>query len=553
MRSRSAFPFPPFRLTLGVKVAALVLVLIGCLLVVAAFSYLQISRIGNELQRLVDGDLAIADALLSAERSGSERQELTDEMLLLVRQNRTQEARAAADRIAERSRDIGREIAVAESLLKPLTAQAPARYSALEVLVSQLRVEESTLAATSLRLTGLLLSGSLNDAANTYTELRDQAERMSLNVTELNASLNALNSQSTTSVLDRQKASATSTIAVALAALLLGAGVSYLIFHRLTSSVRNVAQRARQIGRVVAWEGFEHFEVPVSSSDEIGDLTVAFNEMSRALERNDAERRQHVLDLAAARDRALAASQAKTDFLATVSHELRTPLSAIIGYSEMLQESADVTGQTSSVPDLRRISISAHHLLRLIDDLLDLSKVEAGRMEVIIEDFPVSELINEIAPEVRPLVAKNANRLEMDVPAEIGAMRTDRVKVKQALLNLLSNAAKFTSNGVVRLNVRASNEAEAEWVVFTVSDSGIGMSADQVERIFEEFKQADPKIARQYGGTGLGLAISRKLCRLMGGDILVESAPARGSTFTVRLPRDSEPFVPAAVRFRTED
>lgn len=540
----------PFRLTLGVKVAGLVIFLIACLLVVAAFSYIQIARIGDEIERFVEGDLAITGVLVRVEKLSGERRELTDEIMSLVRQNRTEDSRAAGAQIAEKSIKIDGEMDAAESLLRPLSAHAPERYLALEGLIRQLRAEESDLTATSDRLTGLLLSGKLIEAATAYTAALDQAGRKGQTLTRLNAELNALNNQSTASVLSRQQVSATSTISVAVAALLLGVAVSYLIFHRLTSSVRNIAQRARQIALVVGAEDFKHSNVPVSSSDEIGDLTVAFNEMSIALERNAAEKQRHARELAVARDRALAASQAKTDFLATVSHELRTPLGAIIGYSEMLQEDAEANGQSSALPDLRRINLSAGHLLGLINDLLDLSKIEAGRMEVAIEDFSIAGLMDEVAHEIGPLVEKNANRFQMSAPEGVGAMRADRAKVRQTLLNLLSNAAKFTSNGFVRLSVTATGGPGAERVVFSVSDNGLGMSPDQVKRIFQEFIQADPKIARQYGGTGLGLSISRRFCRLMGGDITVETALGQGSTFTVKLPRDVEPYVSTEVVVR---
>jgi signal transduction histidine kinase/CheY-like chemotaxis protein len=233
------------------------------------------------------------------------------------------------------------------------------------------------------------------------------------------------------------------------------------------------------------------------------------------------------------------ASRHKSEFLANMSHELRTPLNAIIGYSEMLQEEAHDQGTEGFVPDLQKIHAAGRHLLELINAVLDLSKIEAGKMELYLETFEIESLVRDIAAVVEPLAQKNANRLAVSCAPDAGVMRGDLTKVRQALFNLLSNACKFTERGVV--SVSAAREAAADdgdRIVFTVRDTGIGLTPDQIERLFEEFMQADAATTRRYGGTGLGLALSRRLCRMMGGDITVASEPGRGSTFTIRLPAE---------------
>ena len=239
-----------------------------------------------------------------------------------------------------------------------------------------------------------------------------------------------------------------------------------------------------------------------------------------------------------AREEAVSASKAKTDFLASMSHELRTPLNAIIGYSEMLQEEAAEEGAETLVPDLQRIRNAGRHLLSLINDVLDLSKIEAGKMDVYLEEFDVATMIDEVAGTVHNLVEKNHNELAIDLqPSGVGSMFADLTKVRQSLFNLLSNAAKFTQNGQIRLVVEGENEVGKDEIVFRVVDSGIGMTPDQLQKLFEVFQQADPGTSRLFGGTGLGLALTRRFSRLMGGEVFVESELGRGSTFTIRLPR----------------
>jgi signal transduction histidine kinase/CheY-like chemotaxis protein len=231
-----------------------------------------------------------------------------------------------------------------------------------------------------------------------------------------------------------------------------------------------------------------------------------------------------------------AADRHKSEFLANMSHELRTPLNAIIGYSEMLQEDAADLGAEQFTDDLKKINAAGKHLLELINAVLDLSKIEAGKMELYLETFEVAGLVRDIAAVIQPLAAKNTNRVDVRCPSAIGTMRADLTKVRQTLFNLLSNACKFTDRGTISLAVAREALDGQDSMVFSVSDTGIGMTPEQLTRLFEVFSQADAATTRKYGGTGLGLALSRRLCRMMGGDVTAQSEFGRGSTFTIRLP-----------------
>jgi signal transduction histidine kinase len=230
-----------------------------------------------------------------------------------------------------------------------------------------------------------------------------------------------------------------------------------------------------------------------------------------------------------------AASQHKSQFLANMSHELRTPLNAIIGVSEMLREDAQAANQ--DLEPLDRVLGAGRHLLALINDILDLSKIEAGRMELQLETFPLAPLIADVVKTIEPLAAKNANQVAVKCDGAIGTLHADQMRLRQALLNLMSNANKFTEGGSIAINARRGQEDGRDFVIIEVADTGIGMTPEQMGKLFQEFSQADASTTRKYGGTGLGLAISRRFCQMMGGDITVESAPGRGSTFTIRLPR----------------
>jgi len=229
------------------------------------------------------------------------------------------------------------------------------------------------------------------------------------------------------------------------------------------------------------------------------------------------------------------ASQHKSQFLANMSHELRTPLNAIIGVTEMLREDADALKQDTEPLD--RVLGAARHLLALINDILDLSKIEAGRMELHLETFALVPIIQDVAKTIEPMATKNGNRLVIDCTADLGTIHADQTRFRQSLLNLTSNANKFTEKGTITIAAHEERENGRDWITLAVADTGIGMTPEQMGKLFQEFSQASSTTASKYGGTGLGLAISRRFCQMMGGDITVESEPGRGSTFTIRLPR----------------
>jgi signal transduction histidine kinase len=305
--------------------------------------------------------------------------------------------------------------------------------------------------------------------------------------------------------------------------------VAYLLSDRLQQLVSEPILHLVQVASEVSHERDYSVRAVKLAEDELGVLIDAFNEMLSQIQRQN-------LELTDARDRAEEVSRTKSAFLANMSHELRTPLNAIIGYSEMLQEEVAEKGQEDLVPDLVKIHSSGKHLLGLINDILDLSKIEAGKMTLHAEPFDLATLVRDVASTIQPMIEKNGNTLAVVGASDLGEMHSDVTRVRQVLLNLLSNAAKFTSKGTVALTAGGFERDGASWVRFAVRDSGIGMTPEQIRRLFRPFTQADSSTTRKYGGTGLGLVICRRFCNMMGGDVTVESAEGEGSTFTVELP-----------------
>jgi signal transduction histidine kinase len=255
------------------------------------------------------------------------------------------------------------------------------------------------------------------------------------------------------------------------------------------------------------------------------------------LDREVQNHRATAIKLREAKEEAERANRQKSEFLAKMSHELRTPLNAVIGYSEMLLEDAEADGRREQqITDLRRINSAGKHLLSLVTDVLDLSKIEAGKMELVNQPFDLHDFIDDVEATCRTLVMDNGNDFVVERGDDLGIVIGDATKLRQAVLNLLSNAAKFTKRGTVTLRAIRDVSTERDWILIEVRDTGIGISPENLPKLFQNFNQAEASTASRYGGTGLGLALSQKLCHMMGGDITVDSAPGRGSCFTVRVP-----------------
>lgn len=429
----------------------------------------------------------------------------------------------------------------------PLSAQFSALYrrvfSNLEVVIADSNADPARVDEMMATVRKLLAVGT---GGNNLFDLRvqelnadavarshqDEMQRLSDDLNQEVASLVAAaeNAATRTNALLTSEISASRLVLILIgaASILLSLLIGWLfiiryVAHRMGELVESMLAVAR--GDLAA-------TIPPVSPDELGDMSralVVFRDNAREI-REAKEAAEN------ARAEAEAASRTKSTFLANMSHELRTPLNAIIGYSEMLLEDASDEGDTGTADDLRKIQNAGKHLLRLINDILDLSKIEAGRMEIYLETISVPTLVEEVRTLVTPLAATNQNSLEMVVDPAIGDFRTDITKLKQSLLNLVSNACKFTKNGTVALKVSHQSGPKGEELHFAVSDSGIGMTEEQIGKLFQPFVQADSSTTRQFGGTGLGLAVTKQFCRMLGGDVSVTSIPGNGSVFEIILP-----------------
>lgn len=327
--------------------------------------------------------------------------------------------------------------------------------------------------------------------------------------------------------------------AAALLTLLAASALAALMARSLAKPVQDLVAATEHL----AAGQLDHL-VELKRNDELGDLGASINHMASQIRQARAELLDRQIELMHALEEARSASAAKGAFLANMSHELRTPLNAVIGYSELLMETAAEDGWKDAVPDLARIRMSARHLLELINTVLDYSKVEAGKLTVEMQEYPVDRMIDEVVSTVAPLASRGHNEVTVDNQLAGEAAFIDPLRFRQSLLNLMSNACKFTREGVISLSVRRREREGRPWVAWAVADTGPGIKAEDLRRLFQPFSQVDSSATRRHDGTGLGLALSAQLCQLMKGTITVDSEPGKGSEFTIWIPdhaaRESE-------------
>ncbi|MFG6100797.1 ATP-binding protein [Leptothoe sp. EHU-05/26/07-4] len=317
----------------------------------------------------------------------------------------------------------------------------------------------------------------------------------------------------------------------------------YLLSRRITRPITEITKAAIQLQ-----SGQLEQSLSVNSKDEIGVLAQAFNHMSQQLKQSfdtlestnqelEIRVKERTVELEAAKEVAEAATRTKSAFLANMSHELRTPLNSIIGYSEMIEEDVEIIGEASLIPDLRKIQGSSKHLLNLINSVLELSKIEAGRMELQLQSVNVMALVEDVLETIRPNAEKKLNHITLNTANTMGSIETDFGKLRQCLLHLLSNANKFTERGQIILTVQTSQHQDESYLEFTVEDTGIGIAPDQLEHVFEAFTQADDSSTRPFDGTGLGLTITREFVYMLGGVVTAQNRPNKGAMFKIRIPQ----------------
>ncbi len=433
-----------------------------------------------------------------------------------------------------------------EALGKGVALNLPAAVEfgdarATEEVLRSLRSRPTIVGATAFTLTEELAAYHRDNSPLTIPETPPASGRAFFAAGRLHVFVDILNSednklgrvylQSDLTALQQRRRDLSLIVALVMVVSLL---VSLILALRVQTIISRPILHLVQIETMVSDQKDYSLRAVKEADDELGLAIDGFNEMLVQIQSRDAA-------LTVAKEAAEAANRTKSVFLANMSHELRTPLNAIIGYSEMLQEEAEEVGQEDFIPDLQKIHAAGKHLLALINDILDLSKIEAGKMELYFEAFDPKQLVRDVQSTIHPLVERNRNGLQVVCPEDLPEMYSDVTRTRQILFNLLSNASKFTENGTITLEVRHAPEDGHDWMTFEVHDTGIGMTPEQLGRLFQAFSQADASTSRKYGGTGLGLVISRRFAQMMGGDVTVASEHGHGTTFTVKLPRESAP------------
>ncbi|MBL9215245.1 MAG: response regulator [Opitutaceae bacterium] len=473
------------------------------------------------------------------------------------------------------------QAAVIESVLPQLEHNPNATGLSLKVLAGNTQVAAGAIYSRDNRLLGQFVRpGSVEKvppSRGLLSQLTPERGAVWLPITSGLRPLGQLYLKAELSEADRNRFAnlMRGSLIIFFASAMLAVAVAFRVQGRITQPITELARVSTHVQRSRDYSE----RVQTTASGEIGDLIQSFNAMLDTIQSNTAELERaraaaeearekihqtndqleeanrtleaRVVDrtrlLAKAVKDAEEASKAKSSFLAKMSHELRTPLNAIIGYSEIMREDAVDDGDTRTADDLDKVLSAARHLLGLINDVLDISKIEAGKMELYLETFELSKVVTEVISTASPLVAKKGNSLVVDCPPDIGTMHADATKLRQMLLNLLSNASKFTEKGTVTLKVRRQRGEPEDNIELAVIDSGIGMTPEQLARLFQAFSQADASTSSKYGGTGLGLAISKQFAQMMKGEINVTSTPGVGSTFTIRLPANVQSKQPKIV------
>jgi signal transduction histidine kinase len=413
----------------------------------------------------------------------------------------------------------------------------------LDLLVANLQDEERLGIAGTVRTDQRIYARAFENVHNVITSrndiIRNQLDRIGPKVADkverLKLAIKALQDElgpRAEAEIDRAVAVTLVVSAVSIALAIIAA---WLIGFGVSRPIRSMANNMRQLAA-------GDMDVDVTMDDrrdevrEMAESVQVFKASMIKVQELAEEQKKAAEEIKGAKEAAEGANQAKSAFLANMSHELRTPMNAILGYSEMLIEEAEDAGQDDFIPDLKKINQAGNHLLSLINDVLDLSKIESGKMEAFAENFAIGALIDQVSGTAQPLMAKNNNHFKIERGENLGDVFQDITKLRQSLLNLLSNAAKFTHEGTITLSVERKIADGVDCLTFAVNDTGIGIAADKLEHVFEEFSQADSSTTRDYGGTGLGLAISQRFCQMLGGDLTVTSKPGVGTTFTIRLP-----------------